>query len=466
MNLCNMPIIRKFEIQKLHGYKNVMIDFENPVKIVIAENGAGKTTILTALDAFLRGDFLGLKGIQFEQISCLLYGVDDPLILEKRHIHNTVTSNEAIQEFVRNIEIDEHAFYSYIIQEFDSKNKDDFRLNPLMSSVYSNSAYGWEELWSKCLDAKIFYGSSLSEEVLKISKILKENLSGFQILYLPTYRRIEKPQKNKNKYGQLGLAGNLRKRKHQSASSINYGLSDVQQRLAEISEEIQRKTNFGYRQISAKIIDELILGSLTENSEQALPDLETLKIFFSRIGNSSLLDVKNLDRINEIYINPKSTKAGTLRYFLGMLADVVNQTSQLEKTVETFVAKVNAYLGASSDSKTLTYDPLQMKVYVKNDWTGDEVEFDDLSSGEKQVISILSYLFLYDTPKIVLIDEPELSLSIEWQQKILPDIVSAPLCHQILAITHSPFIFDNELDSYASALNITRTQAEKALNGQ
>jgi predicted ATP-binding protein involved in virulence len=59
-----------------------------------------------------------------------------------------------------------------------------------------------------------------------------------------------------------------------------------------------------------------------------------------------------------------------------------------------------------------------------------------------------------------LIDEPELSLSIDWQQKILVDIASAPSCQQLLAITHSPFIFDNVLDECAVPLSINRTKSE------
>ena len=41
--------IQNFSIKGLFGYKDVSIDFDENVKIVIAENGAGKTTILTCL---------------------------------------------------------------------------------------------------------------------------------------------------------------------------------------------------------------------------------------------------------------------------------------------------------------------------------------------------------------------------------------------------------------------------------
>jgi predicted ATPase len=58
--------------------------------------------------------------------------------------------------------------------------------------------------------------------------------------------------------------------------------------------------------------------------------------------------------------------------------------------------------------------------------------------------------------KIVLIDEPELSLSLDWQKHLLPDVINSPGCAQLLAITHSPFIFDNELDMYAGPMRIRK----------
>ena len=50
-----------------------------------------------------------------------------------------------------------------------------------------------------------------------------------------------------------------------------------------------------------------------------------------------------------------------------------------------------------------------------------------------------------DKKFIVLFDEPELSLSIFWQMNLLPDIVDSGKCKLLLAVTHSPFIYDNAL---------------------
>ena len=52
----------------------------------------------------------------------------------------------------------------------------------------------------------------------------------------------------------------------------------------------------------------------------------------------------------------------------------------------------------------------------------------------------------------VVIDEPELSLSVEWQRQILPDVIRSGRCEFLAAATHSPFIFENQLDKYTRPL--------------
>ncbi|WP_165350213.1 MULTISPECIES: AAA family ATPase [pseudomallei group] len=62
-----------------------------------------------------------------------------------------------------------------------------------------------------------------------------------------------------------------------------------------------------------------------------------------------------------------------------------------------------------------------------------------LSSGERQILTML-----YSASRsrfkdgIFLIDEPELSLHIDWQRKILNELMSLAPGRQIIACTHSP----------------------------
>ena len=81
------------------------------------------------------------------------------------------------------------------------------------------------------------------------------------------------------------------------------------------------------------------------------------------------------------------------------------------------------------------------------------IQLSSLSSGEKQIVSLFSRLYLENEKEsIVMIDEPELSISMKWQKMLLPDVMRSQNCKLILTVTHSPFIFDNEFDMDAKEM--------------
>lgn len=74
----------------------------------------------------------------------------------------------------------------------------------------------------------------------------------------------------------------------------------------------------------------------------------------------------------------------------------------------------------------------------------DTIQLEHLSSGEKQMLLILTTVFLQEEkPNILLMDEPEISLHISWQDKLVGLIRELnPNC-QLILTTHSPNIFVN-----------------------
>lgn len=83
----------------------------------------------------------------------------------------------------------------------------------------------------------------------------------------------------------------------------------------------------------------------------------------------------------------------------------------------------------------------------------ETIKLSDLSSGEKQIVSLFSHLYLSGQQSyFVIIDEPELSLSVPWQRRFLIDIHKGGFCAGLIAATHSPFIYENELHRYAHSL--------------
>ena len=81
---------------------------------------------------------------------------------------------------------------------------------------------------------------------------------------------------------------------------------------------------------------------------------------------------------------------------------------------------------------------------------GTEIEkFSDFSTGEKQLITFLVYSAIKlpnYIPSLIIIDEPELSLHVKWQNKLLKNLLKKDNI-QILSATHSPYILNKSVDS-------------------
>lgn len=470
----DIPLIRRFRILGLHGYKDVEIDFKGPARIVIAENGSGKTTILSALYAFLTRKFDKLRSLSFNTIECEFSGAAKPLVIQRAHISESFTSKtDQLAELAAYGDVHPEEVARRILN-FDDIDEQSIRSDHVLNLIYLQSPYSMEDSIEMFQAAREAHDKERSDELKALDVEIGKYIDRFDVLYLPTYRRVERSSGKRPTTESHGSTRIMRRPGRPPrglaggpglipGEEIRYGLSDVEERLADLLSRIESQSNIEYRRISAKIIDELLAGQLPYESagSQPLPEIDALTRFFSRVG-ATFESENRVDDIKQFYNKGASVAPADqmLRYFLAKLSTVIDQTKVSEANIEKFVDKVNTYLTLSSDEKKLQYDARRMKVSVQNLWTQNEVKLDDLSSGEKQVVSLLAYLYLYRKEKIVLVDEPELSLSIDWQRRLLPDLLSSPTCKQLLAITHSPFIFENELDPYAGPLHITRHKPE------
>ena len=105
---------------------------------------------------------------------------------------------------------------------------------------------------------------------------------------------------------------------------------------------------------------------------------------------------------------------------------------------------------------TFTYNHLDRddNVWFINK-NGKAFEIKDLSTGEKTLLSKIMYLYFKDYKnKIILIDEPELSLHPSWQNKVLKiyeNFAKQNDC-QIIIATHSPHIIGSAKNEYIRLL--------------
>jgi predicted ATP-binding protein involved in virulence len=79
-----------------------------------------------------------------------------------------------------------------------------------------------------------------------------------------------------------------------------------------------------------------------------------------------------------------------------------------------------------------------------------------LSSGEKQLFILLTEALLQrESNYLFIADEPELSLHIKWQKKILPEMLLINPNAQVIVATHSPEVASNYPDKIINMANIT-----------
>jgi len=480
-------IVEKFVIENLYGYRTIGMSSDYAATILIAKNGSGKTTLLGALDAFLRGHFSRLLNLPFDRIVCKLRDMDSSITLERRHIaayFESIRNNTEFHRVSRITETDPDQVVTFITEIFEDK-KDNYRFlaeNTVFDALYrSLCGFDFEATQQMC-DRLLKITRSKVVEIDRVKHALRRALKNIELVYLPTYRRIELPISE-------GASSDKTKKRRSSkfkvpisglhGGDIQFGLSDIAERLAEMNQQIVFDSDQGYRKISADIINELIDGSYEQQiiASEVLPDKADLELFFSRLKERTRarifneISLPNMDKIySSDFDGTESNKF--LTYFLGKLNSVILSTKEKETTVEAFIASCNKYLSSQDDStqapdeyhtnklymsfddKILRLNRKDLSVHVESALSQRSIALDALSSGEKQMISLFAKLHLYPKEKIVLIDEPELSLSIEWQRHILVDVVNAPLSRQVIAITHSPFVFDNELEPFAKALEL------------
>jgi len=83
---------------------------------------------------------------------------------------------------------------------------------------------------------------------------------------------------------------------------------------------------------------------------------------------------------------------------------------------------------------------IQLKHGVTLGDIDQSIKADSLSAGEKQMLSFLCYNAFYnDCP--FFIDEPELSLHVDWQRTLIDVMVEQKSNNQFFIATHSPFIY-------------------------
>lgn len=114
--------------------------------------------------------------------------------------------------------------------------------------------------------------------------------------------------------------------------------------------------------------------------------------------------------------------------------------TRIETRINNLFKEINEYFKESN--KQITIDRDSNMLVFKEGQDESIVSLSMLSAGEKQLLLILLTVFLMDEKDAVLLmDEPELSLHIEWQERLIKSIRKLNKNCQLIVTTHSPSIF-------------------------
>jgi hypothetical protein len=171
------------------------------------------------------------------------------------------------------IDVSPIRLYQFLTEEWPSLREEKIftvtRIdNPILSVIFRYCEYGRKKTIEYC-DNVILQMNWRSPNLNAVSKKISQILSNYEIVYLPTYRRVELALGDPSE----GPRSRKPRRKFAVSASglftgdIQFGLADISDRLSELNDRIVTESNSGYRQISANIINELIDGSYERETD-------------------------------------------------------------------------------------------------------------------------------------------------------------------------------------------------------
>lgn len=427
-----------FKGKNVRGYLNFDINFRDDITFLIGINGSGKTTVLQLISSILLPSFQTLSSISFEEIYLQWLSNEEKMLnfwAKKKddNIELAFLVNDE-KKIVSNIKL----FSIFDTIEMREKIENDFYQSKVIKSITK-----YESPVIMGIDRKLSLGVLSTDSFLKHTILrhrsrssqrfeyekIDEALWELKAIVSNRFRKIADEQDKMINVFQQELVKKAvdvvdisvnKLSKYKDFEEQLEGLVERQKilngYLTELNLEILQPTFDKFFENSKKWLN--YLCSKDENSEQYKTSLVNWMFNFCQL--QKIDDITNL--VKEYREKIISLKAPLLRFTnsLNIFFDEGNK---------------NVIVGGSGD------------IFVNINRNNKEIHNDitELSSGEKQLIAILGQLSMCDiTNSVCIIDEPELSLHISWQEKFIEALKAAGNNTQYIFATHAPAIIAEE----------------------
>jgi predicted ATP-binding protein involved in virulence len=436
------PYLEYVKVERLWGFKTIEFPLNGSVNFMVGSNGTGKTTIMRLVAATLEGNDGLLKRIDFSSLTLRIKVSIDS------HVEITVARNaeEPLVELViRGREV--HAGHES--EWFELKGRQD------------------ERAFRRSLQQRLTPHRS-------ISNFVPENLG---LCFLSVGRLADRIKEEADDDVSVRMYGGGRYETTLYETVTNTlenrlvrFFSDLRSRVEQKREEYQRNVFRSFLTVSAGQINTATDEALEKSKAQLTA---AAKILFA--GRADILD--DVDRYYERYLKSKNAlfeskdqapqidPAFAMQSFETILLHpkieaLVEAWADVESASEQILRPQNEFTEQLSEMFVEKYVFINQRNEAMARLTaGPEIPVRSLSSGEKQLFILLGEALLNSGRRFIyLVDEPEISLHINWQEKLVDAILRIAPAAQIVFATHSPDIL-GAYGNYAVRLNRTETIA-------
>lgn len=462
--------ISGFEVRGLHGYRNLSLTLNDNTLVLVGTNGSGKTTVLRLFAGLLMGNLEAVHSYEYESLVLSMDGVDYQLRKDvtQRVAHYFEAESAGgvrLREAVRLSKRFGILFREAVIDE--SKEEE--------LAMFCES----RNLPGKLVREARVRRAALSREGAELQDVFS-TISKKQIspLYLPTYRRTEAdfehimghvselmedlpPRSFLRTRGFRSSSREYRRRRaaagDASSEMIEFGMEDVVGVISASLDELKNFSREKFLSLNLGHFRDLLTHEYSEVDMKRINALseEDVSEVLEKIPEGHLT-AQNIKMLRKAISSAKEKAAVDGRerdmcdYFL-KLQDLHRELAERESAIKSFFHVCTELM----HNKSLVYDAEKYEFSLLLEHKGEQrpLELGQLSYGEKQIVSIFCYMYLSKEKRFVIIDEPELSLSVLWQETFLEKLRSSKNCSGLLAATHSPFVFeDGPLNDYVAPL--------------
>lgn len=436
-----MKLIR-FKGNEVHGYIKFNIPFNKDLTFLVGSNGSGKTTALMLLQSLLAPSFEDLYSISFGKIE-LEYAINNKefsIKCEKNKNEMILSFSEESDKLVLpNYQSEEIEYLSTrnrfqdMIKELGLKNKNHPVIKAI-SSIKSPVFLGLErrnDFQHHFEDDSLFYERDIfiknnTLNHFKTKRLLSGSLNGgledAEYIIQEAYKRIRKIESSLSVKLRDNILLSAFRYKKFDITEFNKNWSEkrsVLKKRKEIKDAISKIDEF-----DNKLTREL--DNFFDNIEKLFDD----KKDDDKVSVEWLLNNVQIDRIFDVIEIVENHKEKIDKFFLPI--------NQFLDTVNEFFKDSNKQISINTVGKLEVIRPNKSSCGIGA-----------LSSGERQILVIFAHVFFnkYSTQttqrgRIFILDEPELSLHLRWQQIFVETIMEKSVETQFIMATHSPDIID------------------------